>query len=92
MSDNAPSLPQTTDAGGAVSTAVSNKAVLELTEDEKSALENMSGMDKAVLLMLSLSEEDAAQIFKPRTKTGSKVRYKNVRNVCFLSRSGKCST
>ena len=41
MSDNAPSLPQTTDAGGAVSTAVSNKAVLELTEDEKSALENM---------------------------------------------------
>lgn len=64
MSDNAPSLPQTTDAGGAVSTAVSNKAVLELTEDEKSALENMSGMDKAVLLMLSLSEEDAAQIFK----------------------------
>ena len=64
MSDNAPSLPQTTDAGGAVSTAVSNKAVLELTEDEKSALENMRGMDKAVLLMLSLSEEDAAQIFK----------------------------
>lgn len=38
MSDNAPSLPQTTDAGGAVSTAVSNKAVLELTEDEKICL------------------------------------------------------
>ncbi len=39
-------------------------ALLEFSDDEKTALENMSGMDKAVLLMLSLSEEDAAQIFK----------------------------
>ena len=41
-----------------------SNAVLEFTEDEKTALESMSGMDKCVLLMLSLSEEDAAQIFK----------------------------
>ena len=39
-------------------------ALLEFSDDEKTALEGMSGMDKAVLLMLSLSEEDAAQIFK----------------------------
>ena len=63
MSDTATKLPTTTIGGTSVS-APSSNAVLELTEDEKSALENMSGMDKAVLLMLSLSEEDAAQIFK----------------------------
>ena len=63
MSDTATKLPTTTIGGTSVS-APSSNAVLELTEDEKSALENMNGMDKAVLLMLSLSEEDAAQIFK----------------------------
>ena len=63
MSDTATKLPTTTIGGTSVS-APSSNAVLELTEDEKSAFENMSGMDKAVLLMLSLSEEDAAQIFK----------------------------
>ena len=51
MSDTATKLPTTTIGGTSVS-APSSNAVLELTEDEKSALENMSGMDKAVLLML----------------------------------------
>ncbi|MBO6258530.1 MAG: flagellar motor switch protein FliG [Succinivibrio sp.] len=37
---------------------------MELSDDEKSALQSMSGLDKAALLMLSLSEEDAAQIFR----------------------------
>lgn len=37
---------------------------LELSDDEKAALENLSGLDKAAILMLSLSEEDAAQIFR----------------------------
>lgn len=37
---------------------------MELSDDEKSSLQNMSGLDKAALLMLSLSEEDAAQIFR----------------------------
>ena len=44
--------------------ASNNVGALELTDDEKSALNKMSGLDKAVLLMLSLSEEDAAQIFR----------------------------
>ena len=46
MSDNAPSLPQTTDAGGAVSTAVSNKAVLELTEDETNTMYDYAALAK----------------------------------------------
>lgn len=38
--------------------------LLDITDDERSALQSMNGMQKAVLLMLSLSEEDAAGIFK----------------------------
>ncbi len=41
-----------------------NTTSLEISDDERAALQAMSGMDKAVLLMLSLSEEDAASIFK----------------------------
>ncbi len=37
---------------------------LELSDDEKAALEELSGLDKAAILMLSLSEDDAAQIFR----------------------------
>lgn len=37
---------------------------LELSDDEKVALDRLSGIDKAAILMLSLSEEDAAQIFR----------------------------
>lgn len=51
-------------APGGLSPSLSNNSMLEFTDDEKQALEGMTGMDKAVLLMLSLAEEDAAQIFK----------------------------
>ena len=51
-------------ANAPVASIGANNQLLEFTEDEKSALENMSGLDRCVLLMLSLSEEDAAQIFK----------------------------
>ncbi|HIX57802.1 MAG TPA: flagellar motor switch protein FliG [Candidatus Anaerobiospirillum pullistercoris] len=37
---------------------------LELTDDEKMALEKLSGIDKAAILMLSLSEDDAAALFR----------------------------
>ncbi len=37
---------------------------LELSDDEKAALDGLSGTDKAAILMLSLSEDDAAQIFR----------------------------
>ncbi len=37
---------------------------LELSDDEKAALERLDGLDKASILMLSLSEDDAAQIFR----------------------------
>lgn len=37
---------------------------IELNDDERAALEGMNGLDKAAILMLSLSEEDAAQIFR----------------------------
>lgn len=48
-----------------VATPELNRATgLELSDDEKAALENLSGLDKASILMLSLSEEDAAQIFR----------------------------
>lgn len=40
------------------------QSALELNDDEKAALESLSGTDKAAILMLSLSEEDAAQIFR----------------------------
>jgi flagellar motor switch protein FliG len=36
----------------------------ELTDEEKLLLEDMSGIDKAAVLMLSLNEEDAAGIFR----------------------------
>jgi flagellar motor switch protein FliG len=36
----------------------------DLTPEQKKLLETMGGMDKAAMLMLSLSEEDAAQIFR----------------------------
>ncbi|HAR79704.1 MAG TPA: flagellar motor switch protein FliG [Succinivibrionaceae bacterium] len=39
-------------------------SVAELTDDEKAELQKMQGLDKAALLMLSLSEDDAAQIFR----------------------------
>lgn len=52
-------------AGGAVAAPGGvGSSVMELSDDEKSALQSMSGLDKAALLMLSLSEEDAAQIFR----------------------------
>ena len=48
-----------------VATPELNRATgLELSDDEKAALENLSGLDKASILMLSLSEDDAAQIFR----------------------------
>ena len=37
---------------------------LELSDDEKMALEKLSGIDKAAILMLSLSEDDAATLFR----------------------------
>lgn len=37
---------------------------LELSDDEKMALEKLSGIDKAAILMLSLSEDDAAALFR----------------------------
>ena len=42
----------------------SNSNGLELTDDEKMALEKLSGIDKAAILMLSLSEDDAAALFR----------------------------
>ncbi len=36
----------------------------ELTDEQKLLLEDMSGIDKAAVLMLSLNEEDAAAIFR----------------------------
>lgn len=36
----------------------------DLTPEQKKLLETMGGMEKAAMLMLSLSEEDAAQIFR----------------------------
>ncbi|MBQ9274344.1 MAG: flagellar motor switch protein FliG [Succinivibrio sp.] len=50
-------MPATTDSFG-------SNNMLELTDDEKTAIQDMSGLDKAVLLMLSLSEDDAANIFR----------------------------
>lgn len=44
-------------------TSLSN-SVMELTDDEKLAYNDMSGLDRAVLLMYSLSEDDAAAIFR----------------------------
>lgn len=37
---------------------------MEMTDDEKKAMAGLAGIDKAALLMLSLSENDAAEIFK----------------------------
>lgn len=54
---------QVTPAAGALVSS-NNATGLELTDDEKASLENLSGLDKAAILMLSLSEEDAAQIFR----------------------------
>ncbi|MCR5085716.1 MAG: flagellar motor switch protein FliG [Succinivibrionaceae bacterium] len=39
-------------------------AGLELTDEEKAAIRDMDGIDKASILMLSLNEDDAAQIFR----------------------------
>ena len=36
----------------------------ELTEDQKRLLESMTGYEKAAVLLLSLSEEDAAKVFR----------------------------
>ena len=55
--------PATANTNSQVSSAV-NTNMLEITEDERAALSGMSGLQKAVLLMLSLSEDDAAGIFK----------------------------
>lgn len=46
------------------SPVIARSTGLELSDDEKAALEGLSGIDKAAILMLSLSEEDAAQIFR----------------------------
>ena len=60
--------PSVSDEGNKLPAATSasslNTTSLEVSDDERAALQAMSGMDKAVLLMLSLSEEDAASIFK----------------------------
>ena len=41
-----------------------NPAVSEMTPEQKKIIESMSGMEMAAVLMLSLSEDDAAQIFR----------------------------
>ena len=55
--------PGTSQALDRVGRSVQNGG-LELTDDERSALQGMTGLDKAVLLMLSLSEDDAAEVFR----------------------------
>ena len=73
MADENNNLPAAT--GKAVATPGASQALdrvgrsvqngtLELTDDERSALQGMTGLDKAVLLMLSLSEDDAAEVFR----------------------------
>jgi flagellar motor switch protein FliG len=70
MADN--NLPAKTGQGGQAgqSNALSQVGAsvkaggLELNDDERAALQDMTGLDKAVLLMLSLSEEDAAEVFR----------------------------
>ncbi len=69
MSDNAnlPAPAQTSvlpAAGSAPVLQAGGSTGLELSDDEKAALEGLSGTDKAAILMLSLSEDDAAQIFR----------------------------
>ncbi len=60
MSEKLPAAPANT----AVSSMGGGNPVAELTDDEKAELQKMQGLDKAALLMLSLSEDDAAQIFR----------------------------
>ncbi len=66
MADNLPAQLDNAPAGGNNSNNLPalNSGVLEFSDDERAALQGMSGLQKAVLLMLSLSEEDAASIFK----------------------------
>lgn len=59
MSDNLPSAQQ-----GGVAPYAESGSGLELSDDEKAALERLTGVDKAAILLLSLSEDDAAQIFR----------------------------
>lgn len=51
------------EVGTAVASTNSGSGI-ELNDDEKAALETLDGLDRAAILMLSLSEEDAAQIFR----------------------------
>lgn len=41
-----------------------NSSVSEMTPEQKQIIDKMSGMEMAAVLMLSLSEDDAAQIFR----------------------------
>jgi flagellar motor switch protein FliG len=41
-----------------------NSSVSEMTAEQKQIIDKMSGMEMAAVLMLSLSEDDAAQIFR----------------------------
>lgn len=50
--------------GANVQTNLVTTDAIQFTDDEKTVLQKMSGLSKAVVLMLSLTEEDAAQIFR----------------------------
>lgn len=41
----------------------------DITEEQQALLDEMSGIDKAAVLMLSLNEEDAAAIFRQDRKS-----------------------
>ncbi len=56
--------PARYDGGSSYPTSSGNSSFIELSDDEKASLQNMTGVDKTALLMLSLSEDDAAQIFR----------------------------
>jgi len=71
MSDNqnnqggAPAPAPAKPASPAVSAgALSGNPVMELTEEQRQMVSKMTGMEKAAVLMLSLNEEDAAEIFR----------------------------
>ena len=51
-------------AAPAISGGLSGNPVMELTEEQRQMVSKMTGMEKAAVLMLSLNEEDAAEIFR----------------------------
>lgn len=70
MSDNqnsqagAPAPAAQKPAAPAISGGLSGNPVMELTEEQRQMVSKMTGMEKAAVLMLSLNEEDAAEIFR----------------------------